>query len=66
MGRGGYYSTKNYVASFVGFFFPAGCEPKYSCIVVVHNLIKIQVIMNSVAQSSKKLLKKYTQQHIYR
>jgi cell division protein FtsI (penicillin-binding protein 3) len=33
--EGGYYSTKNYVASFVG-FFPAD-EPKYSCIVVVHN-----------------------------
>jgi cell division protein FtsI (penicillin-binding protein 3) len=33
--EGGYYSTKNYVASFVG-FFPVD-EPKYSCIVVVHN-----------------------------
>ncbi|SDS32750.1 cell division protein FtsI (penicillin-binding protein 3) [Polaribacter sp. KT25b] len=33
--EGGYYSTKNYVASFVG-FFPADV-PKYSCIVVVHN-----------------------------
>lgn len=33
--EGGYYSTENYVASFVG-FFPADI-PKYSCIVVVHN-----------------------------
>ncbi|MBU3010729.1 transpeptidase family protein [Polaribacter vadi] len=33
--EGGYYSTKEYVASFAG-FFPAD-EPKYSCIVVVHN-----------------------------
>ncbi|WP_397447626.1 penicillin-binding protein [Polaribacter sp. R77954] len=33
--QGGYYSTKRYVASFVG-FFPAD-EPKYSCIVVVHD-----------------------------
>ncbi|WP_339661404.1 penicillin-binding protein [uncultured Polaribacter sp.] len=33
--EGGYYSTENYVASFVG-FFPADV-PKYSCIVVVHN-----------------------------
>ncbi|WP_405568295.1 penicillin-binding protein [Polaribacter sp. Asnod6-C07] len=33
--QGGYYSTKEYVASFAG-FFPAD-EPKYSCIVVVHN-----------------------------
>ena len=32
---GGYYSSKDYVASFAG-FFPAD-EPKYSCIVVVHN-----------------------------
>lgn len=32
--EGGYYSTKKYVASFAG-FFPAD-EPKYSCIVVVH------------------------------
>lgn len=31
---GGYYSNKDYVASFAG-FFPAD-EPKYSCIVVVH------------------------------
>jgi cell division protein FtsI (penicillin-binding protein 3) len=33
--EGGYYSTKHYVASFAG-FFPAD-EPKYSCIVVVHD-----------------------------
>ncbi|APZ44957.1 penicillin-binding protein [Polaribacter reichenbachii] len=33
--EGGYYSTKEYVASFAG-FFPADV-PKYSCIVVVHN-----------------------------
>ena len=33
--EGGYYSTKRYVASFVG-FFPAD-KPKYSCIVVVHD-----------------------------
>ncbi len=33
--EGGYYSTKRYVASFAG-FFPAD-EPKYSCIVVVHD-----------------------------
>jgi cell division protein FtsI (penicillin-binding protein 3) len=32
--EGGYYSTKLYVASFAG-FFPAD-NPKYSCIVVVH------------------------------
>jgi cell division protein FtsI (penicillin-binding protein 3) len=32
---GGFYSSKEYVASFAG-FFPAD-EPKYSCIVVVHN-----------------------------
>ena len=32
---GGYYSSKEYVASFAG-FFPAD-DPKYSCIVVVHN-----------------------------
>ena len=33
--EGGYYSTKRYVASFAG-FFPAD-NPKYSCIVVVHD-----------------------------
>ena len=33
--QGGYYSTKQYVASFAG-FFPAD-EPKYSCIVVIHD-----------------------------
>jgi len=33
--EGGYYSTERYVASFAG-FFPAD-EPKYSCIVVVHD-----------------------------
>ena len=33
--EGGYYSTKHYVASFAG-FFPAD-NPKYSCIVVVHD-----------------------------
>ncbi|WP_439130756.1 penicillin-binding protein [Polaribacter sp.] len=33
--EGGYYSTNRYVASFAG-FFPAD-EPKYSCIVVVHD-----------------------------
>ncbi len=33
--EGGYYSSKHYVASFAG-FFPAD-QPKYSCIVVVHN-----------------------------
>ena len=33
--EGGFYSTKRYVASFAG-FFPAD-EPKYSCIVVVHD-----------------------------
>jgi len=33
--EGGHYSTKNYVASFVG-FFPVD-KPKYSCIVVIHN-----------------------------
>ena len=32
---GGYYSTERYVASFAG-FFPAE-EPKYSCIVVIHD-----------------------------
>ncbi|MGY0425386.1 MAG: penicillin-binding protein [Polaribacter sp.] len=31
----GHYSSKHYVASFVG-FFPAD-NPKYSCIVVIHN-----------------------------
>ena len=31
---GGYYSNKDYVASFAG-FFPAD-KPKYSCIVVIH------------------------------
>jgi cell division protein FtsI (penicillin-binding protein 3) len=33
--EGGYYSNKQYVASFAG-FFPAD-NPKYSCIVVVHD-----------------------------
>jgi len=33
--EGGYYSTKHYTASFAG-FFPAD-EPKYSCIVIIHN-----------------------------
>ncbi|MEI6865677.1 penicillin-binding protein [Flavicella sp.] len=33
--QGGYYSNKEYTASFVG-FFPADA-PKYSCIVVIHN-----------------------------
>lgn len=33
--QGGFYSTKRYVASFAG-FFPAD-QPKYSCIVVVHD-----------------------------
>ena len=33
--QGGYYSTKKYIASFVG-FFPAD-NPKYSCIVVIHD-----------------------------
>tara|TARA_R110002126_G_scaffold152203_4_gene299317 strand:+ start:15891 stop:17855 length:1965 start_codon:yes stop_codon:yes gene_type:complete len=33
--EGGYYSTERYVASFAG-FFPAE-NPKYSCIVVVHD-----------------------------
>lgn len=33
--EGGYYSTEKYVASFAG-FFPAE-NPKYSCIVLVHN-----------------------------
>ena len=33
--QGGYYSSKRYVASFAG-FFPAD-NPKYSCIVVVHD-----------------------------
>jgi cell division protein FtsI (penicillin-binding protein 3) len=33
--HGGYYSNKEYTASFVG-FFPADA-PKYSCIVVIHN-----------------------------
>lgn len=33
--EGGYYSTKHYVASFAG-FFPAD-NPKYSCIVVIHD-----------------------------
>ena len=33
--EGGYYSTKRYVASFAG-FFPAD-NPKYSCIVVIHD-----------------------------
>ncbi|WP_036826542.1 penicillin-binding protein [Polaribacter sp. Hel1_85] len=33
--QGGYYSTKHYVASFAG-FFPAD-NPKYSCIVVIHD-----------------------------
>lgn len=33
--QGGYYSSKHYVASFAG-FFPAD-NPKYSCIVVVHD-----------------------------
>ena len=33
--QGGYYSTKNYIASFAG-FFPAK-NPKYSCIVVIHD-----------------------------
>lgn len=34
----GHYSTKRYVASFVG-FFPAD-KPKYSCIVVIHDPLK--------------------------
>ncbi|MGB0892372.1 MAG: penicillin-binding transpeptidase domain-containing protein, partial [Flavobacteriaceae bacterium] len=33
--EGGYYSNKHYVASFAG-FFPAD-NPKYSCIVVIHD-----------------------------
>ena len=33
--EGGYYSTKHYVASFAG-FFPVE-EPKYSCIVIIHD-----------------------------
>ncbi|MDY0780740.1 penicillin-binding protein [Tenacibaculum sp. IB213877] len=33
--EGGYYSSQQYVASFAG-FFPVD-EPKYSCIVVIHN-----------------------------
>lgn len=33
--EGGYYSTKRYVASFAG-FFPVE-NPKYSCIVVIHD-----------------------------
>jgi len=33
--HGGYYSNKEYTASFAG-FFPANA-PKYSCIVVIHN-----------------------------
>ncbi len=33
--QGGFYSTERYVASFAG-FFPAD-QPKYSCIVVVHD-----------------------------
>ena len=33
--QGGFYSTKRYVASFAG-FFPAE-QPKYSCIVVIHD-----------------------------
>ena len=33
--EGGYYSSKRYVASFVG-FFPVK-NPKYSCIVVIHD-----------------------------
>ena len=33
--KGGYYSTERYVASFAG-FFPAE-NPKYSCIVVIHD-----------------------------
>lgn len=33
--EGGYYSTERYVASFAG-FFPAD-NPKYSCIVVIHD-----------------------------
>ena len=33
--KGGYYSSKEYTASFAG-FFPADA-PKYSCMVVVHN-----------------------------
>lgn len=33
--QGGYYSSKHYVASFAG-FFPAD-NPRYSCIVVVHD-----------------------------
>jgi cell division protein FtsI (penicillin-binding protein 3) len=33
--EGGYYSNQQYVASFAG-FFPVD-EPKYSCIVVIHN-----------------------------
>ncbi|MDG1037622.1 MAG: penicillin-binding protein [Polaribacter sp.] len=33
--KGGYYSSKRYVASFAG-FFPAD-NPRYSCIVVVHD-----------------------------
>jgi cell division protein FtsI (penicillin-binding protein 3) len=33
--QGGYYSSKHYVASFAG-FFPAN-NPRYSCIVVVHD-----------------------------
>ena len=33
--QGGYYSSKHYVASFAG-FFPAD-NPKYSCIVVIHD-----------------------------
>jgi len=36
--EGGYYSTQRYVASFAG-FFPA-TNPKYSCIVVVHDPLK--------------------------
>lgn len=33
--EGGYYSTKHYIASFAG-FFPVE-EPKYSCIVIIHD-----------------------------
>jgi len=36
--EGGYYSSERYVASFAG-FFPAK-NPKYSCIVVIHDPLK--------------------------
>ncbi len=35
---GGYYSNQKYISSFVG-YFPAD-EPKYSCIVVIHEPLK--------------------------